>query len=45
VGADAQFAKPDLQVLSEKVMELVMLSRQAKYQPKSPVHLTQQREA
>ncbi|MDR2123681.1 MAG: chemotaxis protein [Desulfovibrio sp.] len=44
VGVDAQFAKPDLQVLSEKVMELVMLSRQAKYQPKAPVQLTPRRE-
>jgi two-component system chemotaxis response regulator CheV len=43
VGVDAQFAKPDLQVLSEKVMELIMLSRQAKYQPKAPAHLTQRR--
>ncbi len=29
VGADAQFAKPDLQILSEKVMELVNLRKNA----------------
>jgi two-component system chemotaxis response regulator CheV len=45
VGVDAQFAKPDLQVLSDKVMELVMLSRQAKYRPKVPTLLSERREA
>jgi two-component system chemotaxis response regulator CheV len=45
VGVDAQFAKPDLQVLSDKVMELVMLNRQAKYQPKTPTQLAKRAEA
>ncbi|MDR1946868.1 MAG: chemotaxis protein [Desulfovibrio sp.] len=44
VGVDAQFAKPDLQVLSEKVMELITQSRQAKYRPKIPTHLSERSE-
>ncbi|MDR3176125.1 MAG: chemotaxis protein [Desulfovibrio sp.] len=40
VGADAQFAKPDLQTLSERVLELIALSSNALYKPKTPLHLS-----
>lgn len=33
VGADAQFAKPDLQVLSEKVLELIVSGTSRKLEP------------
>ncbi|MDR0827955.1 MAG: chemotaxis protein [Desulfovibrio sp.] len=45
VGADAQFAKPDLQILSEKVLELIALSSTAQYHPKTPQPLGSKTEA
>ena len=38
VGADAQFAKPDLQVLSEKVLELIGVSKTTAAKPLAGAH-------